>query len=123
MRIVIETIKHCDQRYSTAGDWKFVGDDLVIAVSDLGNKDYNFLLAIHELVEAMLCRAYRISQEAVDYWDMSHPELDEPGDHRDAPYHSQHVIAGFIEKGLALELGVNWDVYEKQIENLFDSRD
>jgi len=121
MKITIETIDHNDQRYNTIGDWQSIGDTLVIKVSETGNIWYNILAGIHELVEAVLCYAYSITQQQVDEFDMNHPELDEPGDSKDAPYHEQHKFASLIEKLLAIELDADWGEYENNLEEILDS--
>lgn len=122
MRIVIETIPHDQQRYDTVGDWKFIGDDLIIKVSRFYPNtlfsDFEFLIGIHELIEAILCKAHGIKEEEVDYFDMSHEDHPDPGSLIDAPYYRQHLIATIIERILASELGINWDDYEKAIDNL-----
>ena len=57
MNIHIETINHKDQRYDTAGDWFFdLSGDLYIKVSDTTNWKYNALIALHELIEVLLCK-------------------------------------------------------------------
>ena|SRR5208337_105141 len=73
MNIVIRTIDHKDQRYETVGDWQFIGPNLLITVSDLGNNKMNALIAIHELIEALLCKFNdpEITTEMVDSFDMS----------------------------------------------------
>jgi hypothetical protein len=128
MRILIDTIPHRDQRYPTAGDWQFTkgdfgrGEDmLVIRVSDLGHFNMNFLLAIHELVEAVLCKHRDVSEAEVDRFDQD-PEREregiEPGDNMAAPYFAEHQFASGIERLLAAELGVNWVEYERRVDAL-----
>jgi hypothetical protein len=56
MKIVIETIPHLDQRYKTCGDWFYEGEDLHIKVSDLKDWKKEATIAVHELVEAILCK-------------------------------------------------------------------
>ena len=114
----IVPIKHEHQRYNTCGDWREGYKSLHIDVSQLPDWRYEALIAIHELVEAVLCRHAGISQEAVDAFDIAHPEAPEPGDLNDAPYRHQHAIASGIERLLAAELGVDWLEYDKAIEAL-----
>ena len=125
MKITIEIIPHDQQRYDTVGDWIFVGDELIIKVSEFKEKEkalnesYTLLIGIHELIEAVLCRSSFITQEMVDYWDMSHLDFDgEPGEIVGCPYYRQHLIATIIEHMIADELGINWEDYEEAIENL-----
>lgn len=131
LAILIQTIAHQAQRYPTCGDWEFSVDaqlrSLDVRVSEMGNPVYEFLVGLHETVEAMLCRQAGITQESIDEfdfaWEAVSPEhrgpYDEPGDHPEAPYHKQHVQAGIIERQIALALGVNWDEYEAALDKLY----
>lgn len=126
MRIVIETILHSDQRYKTAGDWIFdpVRDELTIKVSDTGSWDYNALIGVHELVEAILCIERKIPQAEVDAFDMDFEErreegdLSEPGDDPKAPYHLQHGFASGVERMLCAALRLNWKEYDEAVNGL-----
>lgn len=121
MRILVRTIDNKDQRYKTVGDWIFTDPDtLIITVSDLKDDKMNCLIVIHELIEAFLCKFHdpEITTEAVDEFDMSHPELEEPGESSKAPYYKQHLIASTFEITLAYELKINWEYYEKKIREL-----
>lgn len=125
LNVVLQTIPHRDQRYPTVGDWTWDRDTLTIRVSDLGDWRYEFLVGLHELVEAALCRHRGIPQEAVDAFDMAfegaRPEGDasEPGFASDAPYRQQHTAATGIETLLASLLEVDWNDY---VQRLFDSK-
>lgn len=118
MRIVIRTLPHSQQRYDTCGDWFNEAGTLCVMVSQLGNQREELLVAIHELVEAVLCIQKGISVEAVDSWDLEFNGQGEPGDHPAAPYHRQHQIATIIERLLAMEMGVDWKTYEDHIDQL-----
>ncbi len=128
MDISIKTIPHAAQRYETVGDWFF--DDagnLKIRVSDVGNPRYEFLVAYHELTEAMLCKERGISEEEVTEFDKQfereraegkHGDGDEPGDDPRAPYCHEHFIATRMERFMCNQLDVDWGAYEKAIEAL-----
>ena len=125
MKIQLRTIPHSEQRYETCGDWENLPEgSLRISVSDMGNDDYAFLVAIHELVEVWLCNKRGITDEAVSAFDIEYeknrPEGDEsePGDHPDAPYRKEHFFATNIERMIALELGVDWEKYSKAVMSL-----
>jgi len=118
MRIIIETIEHKDQRYNTVGDWQFIGDELIIKVSKLGDERYEYLVGLHELVEAYLCKAYGITSVEVDAFDLAHKDDIDPGDIPSAPYYRQHLFATIIEHIIADELDVDWDAYETVIEQI-----
>lgn len=116
MRITIETIPQKDQRYDTIGDWQFLGDDLIIKISSMDHYWSELLVGIHELIEAVLCKAFGISDREVDGFDMSHPELEDPGGNENAPYHMQHVFAEIIERLVCAEMGIEWNEYESVLE-------
>lgn len=119
-------VDHKDQRYNTIGDWKFHKElSLLIKVSRTSDIRYSYLIAVHELIEAMLCENDGITQEEVDQFDMNWekplPEINnysEPGDDPRSPYYNQHQFASAIEMLLAQRLGVNWARYEEEINKL-----
>jgi hypothetical protein len=118
MKFSIEVIPHKDQRYETAGDWFWTGDNLTIKVSDMGDWRYNATVAVHELIEALLCKHDGISQDAVDEFDIdfeknrTQDDTSEPGDDPAAPYHRQHCLATSVERMLIAELQVPWQIYD-----------
>lgn len=119
MKITIETISHQDQRYPTVGDWFYSkAGDLNIKVSQMNDEDMELLVAFHELVEAILCKANGVTQEQVDEYDMNFAGDGEPGDADSAPYHDEHVLAECLERLLAQEMGVRWRHYEDAIAEL-----
>lgn len=157
MKIVIETIPHDQHRYPTAGDWYYADEPttpevgaptekvLHIKVSNLSDRRREALIAIHELVEVILCEHDGVTQEAVDAFDMEFEKkrqeriddaarkvtepgvtsgeealiaIEEPGDDEKAPYRDQHCFATGIERLLASRLGVGWKDYETEIERL-----
>lgn len=125
MKIIIETIEHKDQRYSTVGDW-FYNDqgELIIRVSNLSDWRREMLVAIHELVEVLTCKHSGIPQEVVDSFDMEYEKNRaedndlEPGDDPSAPYVNQHCLATGIERILAQQWGVKWSEYEDELGKL-----
>lgn len=125
MKITIEVIPHDQQRYPTVGDWLYTPEgDLEIKVSALSDWRRESLIAVHELVEVLICKHDGVSQESVDKFDMDyeanrHPDSeDEPGDDPAAPYVKQHCIATGVERILAASLGVNWKEYEDELTKL-----
>ena len=126
-KITIEVINHKSQRYETCGDWQFKDDNnLLIRVSNLNDTKMNCLVAIHELVEALLCKFNdpEITTAQVDSFDMKfeknrkEEDNSEPGDCPEAPYYEQHKLATVIERALASALKVDWEDYEKRIDSL-----
>lgn len=127
MKITIETIPHTEQRYPTCGDWQFpIANELNVRVSDMGNDDYAFLVGIHEAIEAWLLRKRcgADAEKAVDAFDMMYEanraegDESEPGDDSSAPYYLEHQIATGIERILAAQLGVDWNEYDGEINDL-----
>jgi hypothetical protein len=129
-RIVIEAVPQHAMRHpydqgrlapspgEHAGDWFFDDSgDLVIRVTgDNLDKPEALLVALHELVEAALCRREGVSQEAVDAFDsdfasyegsMKWAFADEPGDQLEAPYRPQHRRAMLIEHLMAQFMGLS----------------
>jgi hypothetical protein len=114
MKITLKTQAPEMLRYPTTGDWQFNEDGhlhVTVAVHEKNDRSA-FLVALHEMVEAFLCNEAGIEEESVSEWDIAHPELAEPGDHQDAPYHKQHEVALEVEKLVARALGRDWDDHE-----------
>lgn len=135
MKILIETIPHGEQRYPTLGDWTFLEPPYVkqgevgisIKVSELGDWRYEALVALHEMVEVLLCKQRGITCDQVDQFDKQfekdreaglHGEEAEPGDDPAAPYKKEHFFATNIEALTSAELMVDWATYEGKINEL-----
>lgn len=124
MKIIIETIPHREQRYPTVGDWFQRGNVLHIRVSKMSDPRYEFLVALHELVEVYLCRHDGVTEKSVDRFDRTFERrrkkgnTDEPGDDPRAPYRRQHCVATGIERIAAALLGVSWKIYDAEVNSL-----
>ena len=118
MNINIKSIPHSEQRYETCGDYWDDEKGTNIRVSNMGNEDYEFLVAVHELVEQYLCKKRGISEESISAFDIEYEknrifeDTSEPGDNKDAPYRKEHFFATSIERLIAGELGVDWKDYD-----------
>jgi hypothetical protein len=130
MFLTIHTAPPSEMRYVTVGDWEYnfldpyIANELRIKVTvvSTGNNKYNFLLGVHELVEAFV---YGIqegfteeAQHRVDDFDInwtSDNMYDEPGDDPTAPYHFAHRFATVVEHMLAFVLGVDWNAYDDKL--------
>lgn len=125
MKIVIETVPHKSQRYDTVGDWfRDLEGTLHIKVSEeIGDKAAS-LVALHELIEVLLCEDRGVTQIAVDKFDVEFEDErepgnnDEPGDDPNAPYYKEHFFATSIERLMAAELNVDWKLYDDAINEL-----
>ena len=123
MKIVIETIPHMQQRYNTIGDWQWENGNLYIKVSDMGDWRKEFLVGLHEVIETMLCKAAGVTEEEVDAFDLSHPEIHEPGGEETCPYHPMHMRTIGIEEMVMNYLNIDCVSYEKVMEDLQNERD
>lgn len=128
MKITIEFIEHKDQRYDTPGDWFYTpADNLVIRVSKLGVPEYEHLIAIHELVEALLCKHDGVRQRAVDRFDTAWKPrvladgtpIVEPGEDPQCPCHEQHVVAENVERIIAQAMSVHWPSYGHEVDKIW----
>ena len=111
MQIQIRRIQQEDQRYDTLGDWFYDEHGTLQIKATAETDDESFLIALHELVEAWLCKKRGVAQDTVDAfdfeWTVEHPQSeDEPGDDPRAPYRAEHRFAAILEHLMAHELGV-----------------
>jgi hypothetical protein len=125
--ITLHAIPHNKHRYETVGDWQIKPGAIDIAVSRMDNADYEFCVALHELVEAWLCLRRGVDDRDVTEFDErfeadrkagAHSETEEPGDSPLAPYRDEHFTATTIERMVAAELGVDWAKYDAKINSL-----
>ena len=116
MKIIIESQNPKLMRYATVGDYVWEDGTLHITVADMGNENYNYLVALHELVESWLCQQRGIKEEDISTFDIQyekereegkHTISDEPGFDENAPYRKEHTIATGIEIIMAEQLGIN----------------
>jgi hypothetical protein len=120
--VTIEIIPAKSHRYKTVGDWTWdKNGNLKIHVSDMGNKYYALLVAMHEMHEAILCKLRDISEKSVCKWDIKieanrlPEDNEEPGDKPGCPYLKEHFFATNMERLFAAELGVDWKQYEEAV--------
>jgi hypothetical protein len=117
--INVEIVPHDCQRYDTAGDWEWESDgSLTINVSRLAERRHMFLLAVHEIIEAIICKMHGISSEEVTKWDLEHIDDPDPGSIIGCPYRLEHHTALLVEAIMAGELAVDWDDYEIALRGL-----
>lgn len=125
--ITITTVPHDKQRYETCGDYYEKGGHLAFKISHLSSWKYEFLIALHELIEAHICRSRGITDDEITNFDLEFEKEredgkwkndEEPGDDPRAPYHEEHQFATAIERLTALALGVNWSDYNREVNEL-----
>jgi hypothetical protein len=115
----ITSIPHKWQDYETVGNWMLGSEgSFGILVSATGDWKYDALIAVHELVEAILCRARGIYGEQLDEFDMAWTGDGEPGDAPDAIYQNEHNFATAVERMLCAALGIKWADYGAAIEKV-----
>lgn len=119
LKVDIQTIPHRFQRYDTLGDWAGNERHRMVFVSEMANNDYEFLVALHELIEHALCLKRNITDEEVCKFDMNFTGDGEPGDQPDAPYHKEHQFANKIEQLVTQELGIDSEEYEQFLEDFY----
>jgi hypothetical protein len=128
LNIRIKTIPHHFQQYDTVGNyWRDLdgGAELLeIRVSRMRDRRHEFLVALHELIEAFLCDWRRISVEKITRFDIEYEATRgagdpvEPGASMHAPYRREHQFAERVERIVARELNVDWAQYGRAVERL-----
>jgi len=126
--IKMRTINHDEHPYPTVGNYADTQTGgRLITVSGMANEDYEFLVALHELIESQLCKKRGITNEDINAFDIQFEKEREEGKHKDdeepgfdpkAPYVREHTLATRIEKMVAKELGVDWTAYDNTVMSL-----
>lgn len=101
-------------------DWYFDGlGNLQVRVSPMSDWRREVLLAIHETVEALMCKHNGVTQADVDAFDLEYDKTHDfdlnAGDDPAAPYVREHCLATAIERILCAELEVNWQEYDTEL--------
>jgi hypothetical protein len=121
----LNTIPIEQQDYKSADNWfdpnEWTGELFFETLTgDTGNKDHNFLILIHALVEQYLCYRKGITADEVTAFDLAHPDSLEPGDEKKSPYRKQHAVATEVEAIVSVALGVDWGKYEESINKMLE---
>lgn len=119
--VTIDVIPHQLQRYDTCGDYMYDASEgrLQIRVSATDDWCEAMTVAVHELVEALLVIQRGIPIAQIDAFDQQFGgDRDEPGEHPDAPYYDEHLVATVVERLVAHELGLHWPTYEDHLYEL-----
>lgn len=125
MNIIVKVIPNDQHRPGISGaDWYFDQDGtLQVRVSKMSDERFELALAVHELVEAILCRHNGVLQSTVDEYDIEfeakNPQAKiEAGDQSDCPYAKEHSLASAAERIVSAELGVPWKQYDNELNKL-----
>jgi len=112
-------------RSDQSGDWRYTTKKILVSVvEDTYQPESELAIAIHELIEAWLCRRDGITDlEVVSFDDMyederkqgHHKESDEPGDDPRAPYREQHMAATYVERAVCSALDLSWLKHEQAV--------
>ena len=103
----IKTIPHKKQRYDCLDDWTFNKGGLEMTISETGKLEYDVLLTIHGLFEAVRCKQRGICEEDVAKFDRKSKDGD-PGNNPKAPYHEMHMEAEALERIVARMFNVSF---------------
>ena len=121
--IRISSIPQEKQRYITAGDYFEVEGVEEIRVTEMHDDRMEFLIGLHEMVEWYLTEQRGIKESDISKFDIQfeedrakglHTEEEEPGDDKTAPYYREHQFASCIERLMCAELGISWQEYERE---------
>lgn len=107
-QIIINFIDPSNQKYDTLGDYTLKDDILTISVSKSKNDKFDHMVALHELVEAILAYHNDINFKVIDEFDMQFEKagcIGEPGDDIGAPYFHEHHIADVVERLVGTQIG------------------
>lgn len=127
MKIIIEQVPNADIKkrkgFGGADWWYDANQNLQIRVATELKWGEGMALAVHELVEALICSYMGISVEEVDEFDSLHiDEEKDPnfnsGDQSNAPYKEPHTYATAVERILTGIFGVDWKSYDENLSKL-----
>jgi hypothetical protein len=125
MEIHIKTIPHSRQRYETVGDYWIDRQGVIqIRVSSMRSEISEQLVAIHELVEVVMCKWRMMDIKEIDKFDKEFEaqrkegNLDEPGFDPKSPYRNEHAIATAVELMICAHLNIPWKEYEAKVNSL-----
>lgn len=122
-RIKIKCIDPANQRFSECGDWFYDAEDDVITIFVSRMEDWKseIAVAVHEVVESVMCLDRGIDQTDIDLFDKNFYQdhkSGEAGDDKNAPYFDEHVAATFIEREVCNQLGLTWDKHSSNCDDL-----
>lgn len=123
--IHVKFIPQHEQRFDCVdqiGDYWETEDTIEFRITRFKNPIYSLAILIHELHEKHRNNQLGIKDADVDQFDLDHPELDEPGESPQAPYHRTHMEADCIERLYIILAGGDWVEYEKAVEDMLANR-
>ena len=119
----VEALDIKAMRYYTPGDYEVDKDEALLRVT-VTTMPYvsEMAVALHEIVEATLCRVAGITEKEVfdfdQMWNEEQGHLygEEPGADLRAPYRDQHLKAEEIERLFVEAAGMDWQEHCQNVE-------
>lgn len=128
MNITVTEVEASGMPYPTVGNWTFDKDgNLQITVLKGLTPTFSLGVALHEIVEAHLCKSMGITEESVNEFDIAFEGrgcdniFKEPGDDPDSPYYQQHKSALIMEHAYMQVMCVPWQWYDDAVDEVFDA--
>lgn len=125
MDITIKIVPALEMRPEVDGvDWYWDEQgNLQVRVAPMSDWRRETLLAIHETVEAIMCKHNGVTQKSVDEFDQEYDKTHSTdcnaGDDPKAPYVREHCFATAIERIMCAELDVNWLEYDTELATTY----
>jgi hypothetical protein len=116
--INVRFIPKKEMRYDTTGDYWETDKTIEFRIALMDNPLHSAAILLHELTEYFDVKCRGISIEEIDRFDISHPELDDPGWSREAPYNASHQLGDLVERAFILGIGESWTNYDEKIMQL-----
>lgn len=117
--ISIDFVEQSEQRYDTLGDYGEAGDGVWFKITRFErNPMRSIFVLIHEIWEFFRNRKLGIPVKVVDEFDLSNPELEDPGLDLRSPYHRTHMEADVLERTCVVMDGDDWVEYEKEAKEV-----
>lgn len=115
-------VQFVDQKYQRipgqVGDYWETKTSIEFRITKLPNQAHSMAILLHELHEKFRNDQLGIPDALVDEFDITHPELDDPGLSPEAPYHKTHMEADALERLFIVLSGNDWVEYETAIEEV-----
>lgn len=128
MKILIRDGDETEVRNQQCGDWTYdEAGDITIVVRKMRDQRSVLAVAIHELIEAFMCREGSITDDQVCAHDEmfekeraegKHTEVAEPGDDIRAIYRHEHQKATDVEMCVCRALDLPWSEHEDIVYGL-----
>ena len=130
MKVILQSVPKSRIRNNQCGDWRLYNSRTIKATTAfMGDEDSEFAVALHEAIEAWLCRKHGVTDESVTAFDAMfeeererslHGPHDEDGEDLRSPYRIEHEVATKIERILIEACGVTWSQHEDTVHKLFE---